>query len=114
MKKVQRNWECIRAELNDKISACKLNAKDLSCCANIDYYAARRYLKNGAKNRNTSVLLLCSFFNIEIEIPEFLQSKELQKLLEAIEDVWDGTATHAEFIAELIRSTQAYKIEGKR
>ena len=101
-------------ELNEKITACKLSAGELSSCSKINYYAARRYLIRGVKKRNNSALKLCTYFNISTEIPNIMQCKELMKVLETVEDVWDGTTIHAEFIDSLIRSTKSYKVEGRR
>ena len=113
MKKVQRNWNDILEELNEKITSCNLNPTMLSRCSGVDYYASRRFLKNGVRNKTASSMKLCTFFNIELDKNLEMQNCELLPIIEAAEEVLDGTPIQAEFICRLIRSTKQYSINRK-
>ena len=113
MKKVQRDWKDVVEELNKKITSCNLNPTRLSRCSGVNYHASRRFLKNGVRNKTTSSEKLCTYFDIELDKYAEVQNSELLPIIEAAEEVLDGTPIQAEFICRLIRSTKQYTINRK-
>jgi hypothetical protein len=97
--KVQRDWQLIKADLKTALESYKGTVKDLSSAANIDYFSARRYLISPPENQTKSAMILCTYFSIEI----FMENKELQIILNAVEETWDGTTDHAQSLADLLR-----------
>lgn len=107
--KLQTDWTTQRDELNRRLRAYQGGASSLKKAAKINYFAARRFLKNGVSNRTEAAIALCGLFGIDkAQEP---QSEELQKLVHLVEQVWDGTPAHASLLAKLIRSTKPFAVE---
>lgn len=97
--KVQRDWQLIRTELRVALENYGGTAKELSTSTGIDYFSARRYLIRPPENQTRSAMTLCSYFNIDI----FMQNSDLQVILDAVKEVWDGTSDQAQSLADLLR-----------
>lgn len=111
MNKVQRSWADISKELNDQLSRYTLTNRALATASGADYYAIRRFRRNGAHNQTDNAEKLCSFFNIEINCNKNAQSNVLGKLVSELEAVWDGSDSHAHLLTKLIRSTRSFRVE---
>ena len=111
MKKVQKNWVEISTELSQSLHDCALSNPLLSKASRVNYFAIRRYRKDGAKSQTENALKLCKYFKINIYIYKKLQKNDLAKLMAEIESVWDGTESHAQLLSRLIRSTKSFRIE---
>lgn len=114
MDKLQRNWGDVSRELNQAIEECKLRPKELASEASIDYFAARRALRSGVKNRTKVAVALCSYFEIDENKCKTGVNGNLLLAYEALDEVWDGTEVHAAFLRGLILSTGPYTIKSKR
>lgn len=110
MKKVQRPWSEISAELAEYFEQHPVDTNYLKDKAKIDYHAARRILKGQVKNRTESAIRVCNSLGISLETPRKLQGESGQALIQAIDQVWDGTNAHAQLLIELIKSTSSFKI----
>jgi len=104
---------CCR-ELNAKLAAYKGTPDSLKNEAKISYWAARRYLLLGAKKRTKTADLLCIFFKIDLVENAKVQNAQLDELTRLIENVWDGTPSHAALLARLIRSTRSFTVVERR
>lgn len=110
MKKVQRPWSEISAELVEYFDKHSVDANYLKNKAGIDYYAARRIIKGQVKNRTESAVRVCNSLGISLETPKKLQGESGRALIQAIDQVWDGTNEHAQLLIELIKLTSSFKI----
>lgn len=110
MQKVKIAWQSVLPLVNQKLTDYKGSPATLAHDCNIDYHAARRFLMNGLKNRNKNAGKVCSFFSIELTETEKLQPERLHELKDLVESIWDGSAPHAELIAELIKSTKPFRV----
>lgn len=111
--KVQRDWGSVRDELNVKLSRFDGSYSRLSNAANIGYFAARRFLINGATNQTNTAKRLCSYFGVQLDETAKPQSNKLNELTDLVAEVWDGSGPHAELLAKLIQSTRQFKVQGR-
>lgn len=111
MKKMQKTWDEISAELDNCLEGCPLSNSLLSKATKVNYHAIRRYRKDGVKSQTRGALVLCNFFKINMKISKKKQNPDLVKLIMEIESVWDGTESHAQLISKLIRSTKSFRIQ---
>lgn len=114
MEKVQRKWPDVARELNEQLAQSKLSHKQLSIASGADYHAVRRFTLNGAHNQSGNARKLCSYFNITIEISQKVQPDQFAKLVSELASAWDGSDSHANLIAKLIRSTKSFRVEGRK
>ena len=116
MSKVQSNWNDVKGELNAKLKQWQGSCSELSESANISYWSARWALGHVIKNRTESADALCSFFGIElcdtVESAK-VKNQSLAGLEKILAETWDGSEPHAELLANLIKSTKAFKVEGR-
>lgn len=110
MRKVQRPWRDIVADLNVALRECALSLRELAAMSGCDYHAVRRYKKHGAQNRNAAALTLCTFYKIPIHSSEKLQTESIDVIIGAVQEVWDGSDAHAELMTRLIRSTREFTV----
>lgn len=110
MNKVQRPWNEISDELNERLKDSSYDANSLKSKAKISYHAARRILLGHTKNRTESALKVCTSLGISLDLPKKLQTDTGQAMIEAINDVWDGSASHAQVIIDLIKVSASFKI----
>lgn len=114
MQKLQRDWADVSGDLNRCLASCNLGYQQLADGAGLSYDAARRYLiSRRAKNNNASAKALCVFFGVPTEKTAKPQTDPLERMAQAIHEVWDGSEPHAELIVELIRTTKPFKIGGR-
>lgn len=111
--KVQRNWSDVRDELNAKLQASDHDYQLLARSSGVGYYAARRFVLSGAKNRTVTAEKLCLHFGIPLHITAKLQSNKLKELTSLVEEVWDGSGPHAELLGKLIKSTKSFKVQDR-
>lgn len=109
MHKSQIKWEVARAKLNAALAQYTGSPTALSRASGVNFYAVRRLLGQGVKSQGTNALRLCAFFGIEVE--ESAQISDLHKL---IDEVWDGSPSHAALLAKLIESTRSYIVEERK
>lgn len=110
MQEVQRPWCEIVADLNRALKECSLSLRALANGAGCDYFAVRRFKKDGVLNRSKAALCLCRFYKISTGVPEKVQIKSIGTVIEAVQEVWDGSDAHAELMARLIRSTREFTV----
>lgn len=111
MHKYQSDWSIACAALNDALRQYKDTPTSLARLSGVDYYAIRRFLKSGVKNKNNNALLLCAVFGIEVNKSAKPHSETLVALQRLLEDVWDGSQGHAALLTQLIESTQPYIVK---
>jgi hypothetical protein len=112
MQKPQRNQAEILGDLNRYLASCNLSYRQLSEASGLSYDAARRYLvSRKAKDYSDNAKALCVFFGIQTDKTANLQTAPLERMTQAIHEVWDGSEPHAELIVELIKSTKSFKID---
>ena len=99
---MQRDWRQIRIELKAALSSYSGSITDLSTAAGIDYYSARRFIRKPPENQTESARRLCSFFNIDL----FIHDKNLEQIIGAVNEVWDGSEDHARSLTALLRWSQ--------
>ncbi|WP_293778440.1 hypothetical protein [uncultured Oxalicibacterium sp.] len=114
MQKVKTTWQLILPDLNAKLGGYKESPKALAEQCGINYFAARRFLTEGIKNRNKNAEKVCSFFGIELVKTEKVQPELLEDLKNLVTSVWDGSVPHAELIAELIKSTKPFRVTERK
>lgn len=114
MKKVQRKWPDVARELNEQLAQNKLSYKQLAAASGVSYHAVRRFTLNGVHNQSDNTRKLCSYFNIPIEFGKKVQPDQFAKLVAELESAWDGSDSHANLIAKLIRSTKSFRVEGRK
>lgn len=111
--KVQRNWSVVCDELNARLRQSDCDYQSLATSANISYYAARRFVLNGARNCTQTAKKLCLHFGIPLAESAKVQGDKLGELTALVQQVWDGTGPHAELLAKLIRSTKPFKVQDR-
>jgi len=111
MKKMQKTWGEIAIELDKHLEGCPLSNLLLSKASKVNYFAIRRYRKDGIKNQTRGALMLCKYFKINMKSSNKMQNSDLAKLIAEIETVWDGTESHAQLLSKLIRSTKSFRIQ---
>jgi hypothetical protein len=118
MQKQQSDWQAVRIELNEKLLNFHGRPKELADSAGINYFSARRFIVDGVKNCNANARKLCKHFGVGTQETAKQQISDLEMLTGLIDEVWDGSASHAKLIAGLIESTRPFKIskrvDGKR
>ncbi|MCU7872088.1 MAG: hypothetical protein KZQ91_05025 [Candidatus Thiodiazotropha sp. (ex Lucinoma borealis)] len=85
----------------------------LAAHADVDYYAARRFLQVGVKNKTSNAVKLCESFAISLDKAPKVQTQLLEVLSDVLKDTWDGSEPHAILLTELIKSTKHFKIVGR-
>lgn len=95
------------------MASCRLPPGELAKRAGIGYYAARRFLQHGVKNRTAAALKLCDFFEIPVDITQKVQNPG-ERLSRILRETWDGSDDHAKLLAKLISSTKPFKITHRR
>lgn len=113
MKKLQKTWPDVAKELHYHLCNCTLSHAALSAASGVNYYAIRRFRKTGIHNDTDNATKLCTYFNIEIKNNKKVQNTELDKLVSALTDAWDGSESHAQLLTKLIRSTKSFRVEGR-
>lgn len=114
MSKVQSNWDEVKDELNAKLKQWQGSCGDLESAANISYWSARWALNHEIQNRTEAAEALCILFGIELfdeDKSAKVQSRSLASLEKILAETWDGSEPHAELLANLIKSTKAFKVE---
>ena len=111
MQNVKYRWSEISSLLQAKIGSCGLSHMQLKNAVNIDYHAIHRFAKRGIKNSSTNAIILCEHFKIDINKYANMQIIDKSDIERTIEDVWDGTPSHADLIIELIKSTKKFRID---
>jgi hypothetical protein len=113
MQNSKSDWPNICGLLNEELSKYSGSIVSLSIKAEIDYFSARRYLNQGAKNRCSSAEKLCDFFKIEHSLSA-ISAKSREEMYSAlagtIDEVWDGSPSHADLLIKLVRSTQPFSV----
>ena len=102
--KLQRNWKDIKKDLHKALEGYSGSPTELANGAKIDYFSARRYLMNPPENQTESAIKLCTYFSIDI----FIQNEDLQLIMEAVLDSWDGSKEHAIGLAELLKWSKSF------
>jgi hypothetical protein len=113
MQNTQAIWDVARVKLNTALAQYKGSPTALAKASGVDFYAARRFLKYGAKSRGTNAYQLCAYFGIDGEQNAHFGTTEITALHRLIAEVWDGTRPHAELLAKLIESTRAYAVNDR-
>ncbi len=113
MRKVQKQWPDIAGELSDQLRNCKLSNNELSIASGVNYFAIRRFRKDGVWNKTSGAIMLCTFFKISEFKYKKVQNTELDKLISELISVWDGSESHAQLLTKLIQSTKSFKVEGR-
>lgn len=108
---MQKSWSEISTELGKCLEDSPLSDSLLSKASKVNYFAIRRYRKDGIKSQTRGALILCKYFKININISKKMQNSDLGKLILEIEAVWDGTESHAQLLSKLIRSTKSFRIQ---
>lgn len=110
MKKVQRPWGDVVADLNVALKECDLSLHDLSALSGCNYFALWRYKHKGVSSRTKAAIGLCSFFKVSTEYFVKLQNNPIDTVIGAVQEAWDGSPAHAELMARLIRSTKEFSV----
>jgi hypothetical protein len=113
MQNYQTKWDAACIELNKKLRQYDGRPFDLASDGEINYFAARRFLISGIKNRGRNAEKLCAFFKISIDETAKPRAGALSDLTGVLRDVWDGSEAHAKLLARLIESTKSFRIEGR-
>lgn len=111
MNKLQRHWPSVAQELSDQLRSCDLSINDLAIASGVDYYAIRRFRKDGVRNKTNAAVKLCTYFNILMTETKEVQKNELDKLISELNSAWDGSESHAQLLTELIRITKYFKVK---
>ena len=114
MHKTEVEWGVIRAKLNEALAQYKDSPTALSRASGVDFYAIRRFLSNGVNSRGTNALRLCAYFGIETTRNAQFDGIEIDELHKLLDEIWDGTRSHAALLAELIESTRGYIVKRRR
>jgi hypothetical protein len=114
MHKTEVEWGVVRAKLNDVLAQYKGSPTTLSRDTGVDFYAIRRFLNKGVKSRGSNAFELCAYFGIETTRNAQTEGPELHDLHKLLDEVWDGTHSHAALLAKLIESTRDYIVEERR
>lgn len=112
--KVQISWSEARNIANSLIKESRIKPKELSILCGIDYFAARRFIRNGITNETNAAKKICKHFKIEFS--ETAKINKVQKLTiddlnSTLADVWDGTESHATFLINMIKLTKSFTIK---
>ncbi|WP_347990128.1 hypothetical protein [Methylomonas sp. AM2-LC] len=111
MNKVQKPWSVLAKEIVDNLRSCTLSNRELAIKSGVDYFAIRRFRKNGVHNKTKGAASLCTYFQIIIAVEEKVQISKLEQLVSELTSVWDGSESHAKLLTNLIRSTKSFKVE---
>lgn len=113
MQLVQKQWSRIARELSERLDSSRLSLKSLSDKSGADYFAVRRFRKNGVIRRSSNALALCTYFGINANFTEE-RPGSLDEILAEVRATWDGSEAHALLLIELIRSTRPFKVTAQR
>lgn len=114
MHKSQAQWTVARVKLNEALAQYNDTSVALSRASGADFYAVRRLRKHGAGSRGKNALLLCAFFGIHVDENARALESEIDDLHKLLDEVWDGSNSHAALLAKLIESTRSFTVEERR
>lgn len=97
--------------LQDAVRSRVLDLKTISVATGVHISQVSRILAGKAKRVSPNVDRICKFANTS----GFAQSDSAGEELirKAIADVWDGTATHAQALAQLLRAIGSYRTSSR-
>lgn len=113
MQNYQTKWDSVCVELNKRLRQYEGRPLSLAKDAEINYFAARRFLISGVQNRGRNAEKLCALFEISNYETAKPRAGALSDLTSVLRDVWDGSEAHAKLLAKLMESTKSFRVEGR-
>lgn len=113
MQKYKDSWPEIRSKLNEELACYKGNVSELCEATGLSYWAINRALSKGVCNYTSRAEELCKALGVEANTTAKSQGMSLHYLNGLLAEIWDGSEGHGMLIADLIKSTDRFRVQKK-
>lgn len=88
-----------------------LTQEEIAKASGVDQSTVSRVLRGEKCRLDGSVVAICNYAKLNVN--QGVDPRKSQVLMEALEEVWDGSMEHAAALSKIIRSLYGLKVAGK-